>query len=66
MRSPNDTGPVVLVTGASSGIGAQVAADFASRGARVALAARRADRLQQVAETCREQGGEADLGLDLK
>ena len=42
MRSPNDASSVVLVTGASSGIGARIATDFAARGARVALVARHA------------------------
>ena len=44
----------VLVTGASSGIGAAVAHAYAQRGARVALFARREQLLEAVAERCRE------------
>ena len=44
------TDKVVIITGASSGIGAAAAAAFARVGARVALAARSADRLKKLAE----------------
>lgn len=47
-----------IVTGASSGIGRAVALDLAKRGAKVALVARRADVLRQVAEEARELGAE--------
>ncbi len=39
-----------LVTGASSGFGALIAEEFARRGARVLVVARRADRLQELAD----------------
>src|SRR5207244_7076607 len=48
-----------IVTGASSGIGAQLARDLAARGMRVALLARRAERLEAVATDIRRAGGEA-------
>lgn len=43
---------VVIVTGASSGIGAALARLFSNKGAKVALAARRLDRLEKVAREC--------------
>jgi ribitol 2-dehydrogenase len=43
-------GKVVLITGASSGIGAATAMALARRGAKVALAARSADKLQALAQ----------------
>src|SRR2546427_12129767 len=43
------SGRVVIVTGASSGIGEATAKAFGARGDRVALVARREDRLRQLA-----------------
>jgi NAD(P)-dependent dehydrogenase (short-subunit alcohol dehydrogenase family) len=43
-------GRVAIVTGASSGLGARFAAVLAQAGARVALAARRAERIEELAE----------------
>src|SRR5437762_13530902 len=52
-------GTAGIVTGASSGIGAQLARDLAARGMRVALLARRAVRLAALADEIRRAGGEA-------
>jgi NAD(P)-dependent dehydrogenase (short-subunit alcohol dehydrogenase family) len=46
----------VVVTGGSSGIGAEIARQYAAGGARVALFARRRDKLEQVADQCRQLG----------
>lgn len=45
-------GKTVIVTGASSGIGAALARQLAGRGATIAGVARRADRLDEVIATC--------------
>ena len=53
------TGRVAVVTGASSGIGEQVARVLAARGASVALLARRADKLNTLAGEIEQAGGVA-------
>lgn len=52
-------GRVAIVTGASSGIGAGLARGLARRGARVALVARRRERLEALAREIESRGGEA-------
>lgn len=49
---------VVLITGASSGIGAGIACELAKAGAKLALGARRTDRLETLAQEIRKDGGE--------
>jgi NAD(P)-dependent dehydrogenase (short-subunit alcohol dehydrogenase family) len=59
-------GKVVLVTGASSGLGAHFARMLAGRGARVIAAARRLDRLEALVQSVRGDGGDATaVALDV-
>ncbi|QDT72855.1 SDR family NAD(P)-dependent oxidoreductase [Lacipirellula limnantheis] len=53
----------VLITGASSGIGRELALAFARRGARLLLAARRESELNVVADQCRRQSSGAEAIL---
>jgi NAD(P)-dependent dehydrogenase (short-subunit alcohol dehydrogenase family) len=53
------TGEVALVTGASSGLGARFAQVLAANGAKVALIARRKDRLDALSERISADGGTA-------
>jgi short-subunit dehydrogenase len=50
---------IVIVTGASSGIGKALALQLADQGARLALAARNIDKLNEVAQACRQRDSEA-------
>ena len=54
---PPSFGSAILVTGASSGIGAELARELAGRGYNVMLAARRPDRLEELAEELRVAHG---------
>jgi short-subunit dehydrogenase len=53
---------VIVITGASSGIGVATAYEFARRGASLVLAARREPRLQEIAEGCRKMGAQVLVG----
>jgi 3-hydroxy acid dehydrogenase/malonic semialdehyde reductase len=58
-------GKIVFVTGASAGIGAATALAFATEGARLLLAARRAGKLSEVASQALERGAAAVHSIDI-
>ncbi|WP_344569998.1 SDR family oxidoreductase [Streptomyces axinellae] len=65
-RKVDDGGRVVVVTGASAGVGRATARAFGAQGAAVALIARGEEGLERAAEDVREAGGEAlPLSLDV-
>lgn len=59
MASPIFKNKVVVITGASSGIGRELAYQFAEQGAWLSLAARNGERLTAVAKECQARGGKA-------
>lgn len=61
--SQTHSAPLVLISGASQGIGAEIARQFAALKVRLALVARNADKLAEVRETCLAVGACADIEL---
>jgi NADP-dependent 3-hydroxy acid dehydrogenase YdfG len=59
--STNIENKVVVITGASSGLGEATARHLAARGASVVLGARRADQLEKIAADIRAAGGKAEV-----
>lgn len=60
------TGKIAVVTGASSGLGADAARAYAKAGANVALLARRQDKLEALAQELRAEGIDAlPVGCDV-
>ncbi|MEP6898023.1 MAG: SDR family oxidoreductase [Rhodanobacter sp.] len=57
--SNNIAGKVIIITGASSGMGEAATRHLAAQGARVVLAARRSDRIDTLAEEITKAGGKA-------
>jgi short-subunit dehydrogenase len=57
MTSPG--GKVIVITGASSGFGKGAALELARRGAKLVLAARRAELLDELVDACHAEGGDA-------
>ncbi|SLN09742.1 putative oxidoreductase [Roseivivax jejudonensis] len=55
----NISGKVIVITGASSGMGEATARDLAAKGAKVALGARRQDRLDAIVKDIEAAGGAA-------
>src|SRR5687767_10141838 len=53
----------VLITGASSGVGAALAREFAAPGRTLGLLARRAELLEAVADDCRSRGATVLTGV---
>jgi short-subunit dehydrogenase len=59
LNSDSFSGRVIAITGASEGIGAELARQAAGKGVWLALAARNQEKLDAVAEDCRARGAEA-------
>ncbi len=57
MENPIFRQNVIIITGASMGIGRELAFQFAKQGAWLALAARNAEKLEEISQQCRQLGG---------
>ncbi len=57
MKEPLFRENVTIITGASLGIGEEIALQLADQGAWLALAARSTDKLEEVARKCQQRGG---------
>ena len=55
------TPKTILITGATSGIGAELAKQYSAVGVTLYLCARRQELLEQVAAVCREKGAEISI-----
>ena len=65
----NFSSKVIAITGASEGIGAELARQISMPGVRLALAARGIENLERVSAECRKRGAEAigvrcDVGVE--
>ena len=56
-------GKVTIVTGGGTGIGESIAKEFASRGAPVLIASRKAENLERVRDEIRKAGGKCEMAL---
>jgi len=59
--SQNIEGKVIVITGASSGLGESTARHLASLGAKVVLGARRTEKLERITQDIRDNGGKAEF-----
>ena len=58
-------GKVAIITGASSGIGHATALKLSKAGAKIAIGARRVDKLEELAKQITDNGGEAYFHNDI-